>query len=137
MDAEPLIASSPVDVTILRSGSPPSEKTPLLDAEDVSCGLKRAKTFEEALDKVGVGFFHIILIIVAGCALASDSVEVQCISFVTPQLDNPGSDLHPTKVGASLYTLLSPPPPPPQTSVPSQQLRLRAQNYYHLCNLLQ
>lgn len=102
MDAEPLIASSPVDVTILRSGSPPSEKTPLLDAEDVSCGLKRAKTFEEALDKVGVGFFHIILIIVAGCALASDSVEVQCISFVTPQLDNPGSDLHPTKVEEGL-----------------------------------
>ncbi len=47
---------------------------------------KKVKDLDEALESVGVGFFHFLLIFVAGWALASDSVEVQCISFVTPQL---------------------------------------------------
>ena len=62
----------------------------------------RPKTFDEALEFAGVGFFHCLLVLVAGWALASDSVEVQCISFVTPQLDNsdanPDRNLAPSKV---------------------------------------
>ena len=62
----------------------------------------RPKTFDEAIDLTGVGLFHCILVLVAGWALASDSVEVQCISFVTPLLDNPGANpdtqLAPSKV---------------------------------------
>ena len=50
------------------------------------------RKFDSALESVGLGFFHVILITVTGWALASDSVEVQCISFVTPQLD--GQDDH-------------------------------------------
>ena len=57
---------------------------------------------DDALDRVGVGFFHFLLVIVSGWALASDSVEVQCVSFVTPQLTdreaNPDEALRPTNV---------------------------------------
>lgn len=60
------------------------------------------RTFDDALDSQGVGVFHILLILVAGMSLASDSVEVQCISFVTPQLSdkdsNPDASLRPTDV---------------------------------------
>ncbi len=60
------------------------------------------RTFDDALDNPGVGFFHVVLILVAGWALASDSVEVQCVSFVTPQLSdkcaNPDDALRPTDV---------------------------------------
>ena len=74
----------------------PDEDTPLLSS------TKRSVSIEEALDSVGVGFFHVILILVTGWALASDSVEVLCIGFVSPQLTsnitNPDVDLIPTKV---------------------------------------
>ena len=72
------------------------ETAPLLSS--VGGGGRDQVPFEEALEGVGVGVFHVILLFVAGWALASDSVEVQCISFVTPQLDGPHSQLHPTKV---------------------------------------
>ena len=49
-------------------------------------------------NKVGVGFFHVILTLAAGWALASDSVEVQCISFAIPKLANETASLRPTKV---------------------------------------
>ena len=55
------------------------------------------RSFDEALEGAGVGAYHVILLLVAGWALASDSVEVQCISFVTPELDHPGQ-LNPSKV---------------------------------------
>lgn len=53
-------------------------------------------------NKVGVGFFHVLLTVVTGWALASDSVEVQCISFVTPKLANETTSLRPTKVQEGL-----------------------------------
>ena len=57
------------------------------------------RRFDVAVESVGVGLFHVILILVAGWALASDSVEVQCISFVTPQLDGMNDhDLDPSSV---------------------------------------
>lgn len=74
-----------------------SEDTPLLgevsegDAQNV-----KYLSFDDALEGVGVGLFHVVLLLVSGWALASDSVEIQCISFVTPQLDrhhnNPAED---------------------------------------------
>ena len=70
------------------------ETAPLLSSGG---GGRDQVPFEEALEGVGVGVFHVILLFVAGWALASDSVEVQCISFVTPKLDT-DSLLHPTKV---------------------------------------
>ena len=53
----------------------PSEHSPLLSSVS-----KRAQTIDEALESTGVGFFHFILILVTGWALASDSVEVYCVS---------------------------------------------------------
>lgn len=50
------------------------------------------RRFEAALDSAGVGLFHVILLLVSGWALASDSVEVQGISFVTPKLSNNSND---------------------------------------------
>ena len=43
-----------------------------------------AKKLSTTLDSVGYGFFHLILLLVSGWALASDSVEVLCISFISP-----------------------------------------------------
>ena len=42
------------------------------------------KKLSSTLDSIGYGFFHFILLLVAGWALASDSVEVLCISFISP-----------------------------------------------------
>lgn len=58
----------------------------------------RSKLLDEILDRTGYGLFHVILILVAGWALASDSVEVQCVSFVAPVLEANSSDLHPTNL---------------------------------------
>ena len=75
------------------------ETTPLLCANS---------SIDEALDRVGLGFFHVILIIVTGWALASDSVEVLCIGFVSPQLSdnstNPDLALRPTSVLTHTHT---------------------------------
>ena len=75
------------------------------DDEEAALLLKKngaIRTFDDALDSPGVGLFHVVLILVAGWALASDSVEVQCISFITPQLNdshaNPDMALHPSDV---------------------------------------
>jgi len=74
-----------------------SEESPLLRSPK-----NKRLNIEEALDEVGVGFFHFILILVTGWALASDSVEVLCISFVSPQLTsnatNPDTALVPSSV---------------------------------------
>ena len=56
----------------------------------------RAKLLDELLDKAGYGLFHVILVLVAGWALASDSVEVQCISFVAPVLEEDTSSIKPS-----------------------------------------
>lgn len=70
----------------------PDEREPLVQKQG------SIRTFDDALDSQGVGLFHVLLILVAGWALASDSVEVQCVSFVTPQLSdndtNPDKDMH-------------------------------------------
>ena len=60
----------------------------------------RSRLLDEILDRTGYGLFHVLLILVAGWALASDSVEVQCISFVAPVLEaaNYTSGLKPTKL---------------------------------------
>lgn len=90
---EELDGTSTADGTSDKRGK--RETTPLISSGG---GAWDQVPFEEALEGVGVGVFHVILLFVAGWALASDSVEVQCISFVTPQLDAPGSQLHPSKV---------------------------------------
>ena len=68
------------------------EDTPLLEDINICIPTTELHSLDEALDRVGVGVFHVILVLVAGWALASDSVEVQCISFVTPQIDRNDSD---------------------------------------------
>lgn len=82
-----------LDVSSIMDSYPiPNEKEPLVKKRTV-------QNFDEALDCQGVGLFHVVLILVAGWALASDSVEVQCVSFVTPQLDtNPDKALRPDNV---------------------------------------
>eukprot|EP00794_Sanderia_malayensis_P000132 gene132-743_t len=43
-----------------------------------------AQIFEDAISSTGFGKFHIMLLFVCGWALASDSVEIQAVSFVLP-----------------------------------------------------
>ena len=81
------------------------ESSPLLGAKSYKSKDSLPPTsdsgrkFDIALESVGLGFFHVLLIVVTGWALASDSVEVQCISFVTPQLDGQDDhDLNPSSV---------------------------------------
>lgn len=71
-----------------RIPSETGEHTPLLDDVSVE-GTRNNKyqSFDDVLEGTGVGVFHVVLVLVSGWALASDSVEIQCISFVTPQLD--------------------------------------------------
>lgn len=89
-----------VDVSSVNMDRYIGEKEPLLRKEGSSI-----RTFDDALDSPGVGLFHVVLILVAGWALASDSVEVQCVSFVTPQLSdknaNPDKGLRPSDVSST------------------------------------
>lgn len=63
------------------------------------------KSLEDALDSPGVGLFHLLLLLIAGCAHVSNSMAVQGVSFVTPLLNdsdaNPDQDLRPTYVSVS------------------------------------
>ena len=69
------------------------EDTPLLGSVDKRDARKgKYRSFDEALEGVGVGAFHLVLVLVSGWAIASDSVEIQCISFVTPKLDRSNSN---------------------------------------------
>ena len=80
------------------SSSRSAETSPLLVVStEVKDPHPSDRRFEDALVGVGVGFFHVVLVFVAGWALASDSVEVQCISFVTPQLTE-DPDVSPSSV---------------------------------------
>eukprot|EP00795_Rhopilema_esculentum_P017564 gene17564-9194_t len=45
---------------------------------------EEALLFEEAIASTGIGNFHYLLLCVCGWALASDSVEIQAVSFVLP-----------------------------------------------------
>ena len=66
-----------------------TEETPLLGGSPSTNTARKQKfrSFDEALGGMSVGVFHLVLVLVCGWAIASDSVEIQCISFVTPQLD--------------------------------------------------
>lgn len=80
----------------------PLEETPLLAGTTNHSQEKKYGSAEEAFDvalsRVPVGPFHLLLIGLCGWALASDSVEVQCISFVTPQLDSSNPAPHSNQV---------------------------------------
>ena len=65
-----------------------SEDTALLeedtkDPKHASQSPKERRLYK-SLEDTGYGFFHVILTVVCGWALASDSVEVLCISFAIP-----------------------------------------------------
>lgn len=79
-----------------------NDTTTLLKRDACEHAAKPHKLDAVLENKVGVGFFHVVLTLVTGWALASDSVEVQCISFVTPKLANETSSLRPTKVQEGL-----------------------------------
>ncbi len=87
---------------------PGSKEGKLEGSEETTPLLCANSSIDEALDRVGLGFFHVILIIVTGWALASDSVEVLCIGFVSPQLSdnstNPDLALRPTSVLTHTHT---------------------------------
>ena len=104
------------EAKIVHKDGKASESSPLLSktasTESLQKSPSRPETFDGALELTGVGVFHCLLVLVAGWALASDSVEVQCISFVTPLLDNkeanPDTQLAPTKVYGLLPELCGP-----------------------------
>ncbi len=88
----------------------PGDKDDKLPTEETSplINTRGNGGIDEALDKIGVGFFHVILILVTGWALASDSVEILCIGFVSPQLadsnTNPDLALKPSSVYTRPHT---------------------------------
>ena len=59
------------------------EERPLLnqDTEELETNDKQLNT---VFDTVGYGAFHVFVTLVCGMALASDSIEVLCVSFVIP-----------------------------------------------------
>ena len=65
-----------------------SEDTALLggDAKQTKDASQSAgeRRLYKSLEDTGYGFFHVILTIACGWGLASDSVEVLCISFAIP-----------------------------------------------------
>ena len=93
-------------------GQEEKENTPLLSGGKKDKRSGSINSFEDALESPGVGLFHVLLVLVAGWALASDSVEVQCISFVTPRLGDTQSNpdaakLNPSDVCVVLFTSYS------------------------------
>ena len=71
-----------------QKGTGLSEETALLN-DDVDEPKHPSQSPEEgrlykSLKDTGYGFYHVILTVVCGWALASDSVEVLCISFAVP-----------------------------------------------------
>ncbi|XP_065883806.1 synaptic vesicle glycoprotein 2C-like [Dysidea avara] len=71
------------------------ESTDLRDRSDSDSSLSgetESKSdlnkLSSTLDSIGYGFFHIILTLVSGWALASDSVEILCISFISPAAEH-------------------------------------------------
>ena len=67
-----------------------SDETPLVSSSSSSSDEKESEvsSIEERLskvfDSVGYGLFHVILTIVCGLALASDWIEILCVSFIIP-----------------------------------------------------
>lgn len=47
------------------------------------------KEYEMALDHLGFGLFHVLLVVCNGLALSSDAVEVLSISFILPVISKP------------------------------------------------
>ena len=74
-----------------------SDETPFISSTSSSSDEKESEvssidiTIEERLskvfDSVGYGLFHVILTIVCGLALASDWIEMLCVSFIIPVAD--------------------------------------------------
>ena len=56
----------------------------LLSTSEIEDGVVRE--YEVALKYLGFGFFHILLLVINGVALSSDSIEVLSISFIFPVL---------------------------------------------------
>ena len=55
------------------------------DADDDQTDPKvKTREFEELLDSAGFGFFHVLLMILSGAALASDAIEEVGVAFVVP-----------------------------------------------------
>jgi len=71
------------------------ESTDLRDRSDSDSSLSGEtetasdlNKLSSTLDSIGYGFFHVILTLVSGWALASDSVEILCISFISPAAEH-------------------------------------------------
>lgn len=59
-----------------------------LSQDSVSSGGV-VKEYEIALEHLGFGLFHILLLLISGTALLSDAIEILSISFVLPVLNRP------------------------------------------------
>ncbi len=54
------------------------------DDSDRSQQGKESKDLEGLLDSTGYGFFHVLLTILTGIALATDAIEVLGVAFIVP-----------------------------------------------------
>ena len=53
------------------------------DQDEFEVGAK-SREIESILKSAGYGLFHVILLLITGCSLAADSVEIFGVSFVVP-----------------------------------------------------
>ncbi len=91
-DGEVIYSKADDKVSLIK----PSSKTKALNKrkqeDDVTESIDQngvVREYEVALQHIGFGLFHIILVICNGLALSSDAVEVLSISFVLPVIGRP------------------------------------------------
>ncbi|XP_076438988.1 synaptic vesicle glycoprotein 2B-like [Babylonia areolata] len=59
-------------------------RTSASPSRDQDCGRGGVFTYEESLTAVGVGKFHVLLLLLCGWAVSSDAVEILSVSFLLP-----------------------------------------------------
>ena len=77
---------SDVDLTDQEAGD---QKSLIQSSEDGIDSDGVVREYEVALERLGFGLFHILLLMINGTALLSDAIEILSISFVLPVLNRP------------------------------------------------
>ena len=77
-------ASEGSDKQVANNASLPKKLYDKKECEVSSIDTPIEERLSKVFDSVGYGLFHVILTIVCGLALASDWIEILCVSFIIP-----------------------------------------------------
>ena len=77
-------ASEGTDKQVTNNASLPKTLTNMGESEVSSTDITIEERLSKVFDSVGYGLFHVILTIACGIALASDWIEIRCVSFIIP-----------------------------------------------------